>query len=155
MIEFRVAGQAQPAGSKRAFVRGGHAQVVDANPRSRSWKSQVAQVAAEAYSGPLLTGALSVEFCFCIPRPKSHMGTGRNAGIVKRSAPKFPTTRPDVLKLARAVEDALTGVIWNDDAQIVEERLVKLYDDRAQVIVRVWEAEAIGDLEVVRERLAA
>lgn len=33
---------------------------------------------------------------------------------------------PDVLKLARGVEDALTGIVWRDDAQIVNESLSKV-----------------------------
>ena len=33
---------------------------------------------------------------------------------------------PDVLKLARGVEDALTGIVWRDDAQIVNESLNKV-----------------------------
>jgi hypothetical protein len=33
------------------------------------------------------------------------------------------------LKLARAAEDALTGVLWLDDSQIVDERISKAYGD--------------------------
>jgi Holliday junction resolvase RusA-like endonuclease len=45
-----------------------------------------------------------------------------------------------VLKLARAVEDALTGVLWRDDAQIAIEQLSKHYaerDEPERVRVRV------------------
>ena len=40
-----------------------------------------------------------------------------------------PTTRPDLSKLVRAVEDALTGVIYADDAQVVSEYTEKHYAD--------------------------
>jgi hypothetical protein len=37
--------------------------------------------------------------------------------------------RPDLLKVARAVEDSLSGVAFADDAAIVVEHLVKRYLD--------------------------
>jgi Holliday junction resolvase RusA-like endonuclease len=56
---------------------------------------------------------------------------------LRASAPRYPTGRPDVLKLARACEDALTGVIWRDDAQIVVERLYKDWGEPARVLVEI------------------
>ena len=82
-----------------------------------------------------MTGALRVSFTFYRPRPKGHFG----AKGVRPSAPRYPTTKPDVLKLARAVEDALTGVLWRDDAQIVAESIYKDYGEPARVVVTVEE----------------
>jgi Holliday junction resolvase RusA-like endonuclease len=45
--------------------------------------------------------------------------------------------KPDVLKLARAVEDALTGILYRDDAQIVTEVLRKRYGDPPRVEIRL------------------
>jgi Holliday junction resolvase RusA-like endonuclease len=137
MITFTVYGKPQPAGSKRAFARGGHIQVVDANKNSRPWKTQVAQVAGEAMNGrELMEGPLDVRLTFTVPRPKGHYGVHG----LRPSAPLYPTTRPDVLKLARAVEDACTGVVWRDDAQIVSERLIKTYGEQACCSVIVGRA---------------
>ena len=88
--------------------------------------------------------ACEVEFVFHRRRPKGHFGSGRNAGVVKASAPAHPTSRPDVLKLARAAEDALTGIVWHDDAAIVDERLRKVWGDRegCTVTVRLLSVEA-------------
>jgi Holliday junction resolvase RusA-like endonuclease len=141
-VAFTVFGKAEPAGSKRAFVRDGHAQIVDANRNARDWKRQVAWVAADHFHDDLLTGALAVGFTFYAPRPAGHFGTGRNAGKLKASAPPFPIVRPDVLKLARGAEDSLTGVVWRDDAQIVDELLVKRYGSPARCEVRIWLAVA-------------
>ncbi len=126
-IEFFVPGIAKTAGSKRAFIRGGRAVVMEDCEKSKSWQGQVAMFASEAYSGELLTGPLSVTFVFFRLRPKGHFGTGRNQGVLKTSAPIAPTGKPDVLKLARAAEDALSGVIYQDDAQIVDEFLYDRY----------------------------
>lgn len=142
-LVFTVHGIAQPAGSKRGFVRGGHVRVVDANPRSREWKTRVAQVAAEAMraaGAEMLLGPVVLNLTFSVPRPAGHFRTGLHSNRLKPSAPERPTKRPDLLKLARAVEDALTGIVYRDDAQIVEECLYKIWDSKACVSVFVDDA---------------
>lgn len=144
-IKFIVYGKAQPGGSKRGFPykkkEGGlGVRISDMNPKASSWKHDVISAAMEVCSGELLTGPLQVRFTFFIQRPQGHYGTGRNAGKLKPSAPTYPTKRPDVLKLSRPVEDALTGVIWKDDSQIVRESLQKLYcgiGERQQVDIYI------------------
>ena len=141
VIYLTFYGEAEPAGSKQAHVRGNRAYVVDANPRAKGWKERVAQAAGEQYDGPLLQGALGVSMFFYRPRPLGHYGTGRNAGVLRASAPAYPTTRPDALKLARGVEDALQGVLYRDDSQIVLEQLFKYYGEPARCEVTVWEED--------------
>lgn len=143
MIQFTVVGHAMPGGSKKAFVHPatGRAVIVDAS-NNKSWRQEVSVAASAAMERAAATDplrcALSVSFVFYRPRPKGHYGTGRNAGVVKDSAPEFPTTRPDVLKLARAVEDSMTGIVYADDSQIVDERLVKRWGlpERVEIVVR-------------------
>jgi Holliday junction resolvase RusA-like endonuclease len=143
-IEFTVIGKPQTAGSKRSFPykkTSGNlgVRVTDDNERSKSWQQAVRHASRDAYDGPLLSGALRVAITFFRPRPNGHYGTGKNAGILKQSAPEYPTTRPDVLKLARCVEDALTGVIWRDDAQIVSEPLGKEFGEpaRCELVIEI------------------
>jgi Holliday junction resolvase RusA-like endonuclease len=163
-IVIQIFGKAQPAGSKTAQLiyrknemgvrepvyKNGRPLITtrDANRKSEPWKETVAQEAAAQYRGPALDGPLSVEMIFFQARPKGHYGTGRNAGIVKDSAPAYPVGRPDVLKLARAIEDALTGVVYRDDARIVDERIAKRYGDRERVEIRIWpvQDETVQDL---------
>lgn len=139
-IRFVVYGKPQTAGSKRAFPfkrRNGQqgVSVSDDNPKSRDWKNAVASQArlSVGQGAPLFDGPIQLTLEFYRPRPKGHFG--KNG--VKKTAPLFPTTRPDLLKMARAVEDALTGVVWRDDSQIVLETLVKYYDDPARCIVKI------------------
>ena len=40
---------------------------------------------------------------------------------------KFHTKRPDIDNLAKSVKDALKGIIYHDDSQIVEAHLFKKY----------------------------
>jgi Holliday junction resolvase RusA-like endonuclease len=134
-LRFTVYGTPQPTGSKKSF---GSGHVVDANPKSRPWKNQVAQVAGETMAGrSILDGPLFVSFKFYRARPKDHRG--KNGLTAKGKRTPYPHTRPDVLKLARGVEDALTGVIWTDDALIVDEVLMKQWGTPERVEVEVWD----------------
>ena len=144
VVSFSVVGKPEPAGSKNAFVplnrktrepfrrpNGGVVvSVVDNNPKAKGWKAAVAEQARLNMLGkPPVDGPLRVLMTFAVARPQSHYGTGRNATRLKDSAPKFPTSKPDLLKCSRAVEDACTGVCYVDDAQIVVETLRKVYGD--------------------------
>jgi Holliday junction resolvase RusA-like endonuclease len=76
-----------------------------------------------------LAGPCMVSIVFRLQRPKGHYGTGRNAGILKASSPHVPVTKPDVDKMVRVVLDALTGIAFMDDSQVVELRALKKYAD--------------------------
>lgn len=150
-IEFIAYGQAATAGSKIAHgLRRKDGSVVcrangsplivtrdDSGQRGKVWRSVVQDAARAAYSGELLTGPLRLRVTFVVPRPKGHFGSGRNSTRVKSSAPARPLSKPDLLKLARAVEDGLTGVLYRDDSQIVEEVLDKWFGEPACAIVRL------------------
>jgi Holliday junction resolvase RusA-like endonuclease len=137
MLAFEVVGVPQTAGSKTAFTnpKTGKAIVVESGDRAakRTWRGDVRDAAWGAI-GVLKNGEpwpaigpVAVSFTFRRTRPKGHYGSGRNAGTLKPHAPRFPTTAPDALKLARSLEDALTGVAYVDDAQIVDEMICKRY----------------------------
>lgn len=126
LIRFTVHGKAEPAGSKVAVPQGARWGVKDANNKAAPWKKQVAQIAGDHMrslgAGPL-DAALKLDLVFRVERPKGHYG---KRGVLP-SAPRYPTVRPDVTKLVRGVEDALTGICWRDDAQVVLQTARKLY----------------------------
>jgi Holliday junction resolvase RusA-like endonuclease len=146
-LAFHVVGEPQTAGSKTAFKHPetGKVIVTESGNRAakRTWRGDVRDAAWTAI-GALengepwpAKGPVAVTFTFYRARPKGHYGTGRNAGVLKDSAPTYPLTAPDVLKLSRALEDALIGVVYCDDAQIVDETLYKRYGDPGvSVLVR-------------------
>lgn len=139
-VSFTVLGIPQPAGSKKAFRHRatGRIVVTDDAKGSRPWKNTVAAEAAIAMQGrELLEGPLALALTFVVPRPKGHLGTGRNTGRLRSSAPYHPAVKPDITKLVRAVEDACTGIVWRDDAQIVRQQAVKTYGTPARCIVEV------------------
>ena len=76
-----------------------------------------------------------LQACFWLPRPKGHFGTGKNAGKLKKSAPLYCSTKPDLDKLLRAVCDALwqSGVL-SSDALITKITSEKRYGDPGVLI---------------------
>lgn len=149
-LEFFVPGIPKPAGSKTAFRNRhtGRIIVTDASGApGRNWRSDVKAVAMAAMEKTGMQGPVTCPvvftFNFYLPRPKGHFGTGRNAHKLKLSAPLHPTTPPDGSKLARAAEDAMTGIVWKDDAQVVTQIVQKRYccEDRKtpglEVVIRV------------------
>ena len=116
-LTFTVLGKPAPQGSKRHVGRG---VMVESSKRCKPWRQDVRHTALDLrpddwYANMDAAIALSVVFVFA--RPKSHF---RANGQLKPSAPPHCTGRiGDVSKLVRAVEDAMTGIIYNDDAQII------------------------------------
>ena len=114
---FTVLGKPAPQGSKRHVGRG---VMVESSKRCKPWRQDVRHTALDLrpddwYANMDAAIALSVVFVFA--RPKSHF---RANGQLKPSAPPHCTGRiGDVSKLVRAVEDAMTGILYNDDAQII------------------------------------
>jgi hypothetical protein len=115
-ITITVHGHPAPQGSKRAFairkggVLTGKAAVIESShDRVKSWRQAVMDAALGAMGErEAMDGPLEVHMTFYLPRPKDHYGTGRNAHVLKPSAPPYPVKPPDCGKLARATEDALS-----------------------------------------------
>lgn len=144
MIHFTVPGVPAPGGSKKAFAhpKTGKIVVLDDARDNAGWRARVAVFARRAMEGrEPLTDPLQLVIVFRMPRPKRHYGTGRNAGELKpwaRSA--RPATKPDVTKLIRAAEDAMTGIVWRDDALVVEQLASKVYGEDVGMDVAVKDA---------------
>lgn len=120
-VTFFVHGTPKPQGSKRAYVNKhtGKAHLVESSKGVGTWRGDV-RAAAVAVMGenPPSQRPLTVSVMFYMRRPKSHPKTKRT----------WPTARPDVDKLARAVLDAVTGIVFQDDSQVVSLHAFKLWD---------------------------
>jgi Holliday junction resolvase RusA-like endonuclease len=132
-VVFRVAGVPKPGGSKTAFYNKklGRSMIVDACKGNKTWRQDVKYSFLEKYPQFKVTESdLSLSIIFLMPRPKCHYGSGKNADKLKESAPPFPAKKPDITKLIRSTEDALTGVLWKDDAQIVSQAASKVWAEK-------------------------
>lgn len=171
-VELRVFGQPAPQGSKRAVRMGAKVTMIEASKRVAPWRQDVSAAAqafvqereqtairvaeheskvmaaggpiipaeksaALAYAWEPLDGPLVASMVFTLPKPAS--------------APKrrqtWPQSAPDLSKLLRSTEDALTTAgIWRDDARVVDyRRVAKVFpaeDDDALrspgALIRIW-----------------
>lgn len=98
----------------------------DNSERLRPWRAKVTDAADRAMFGllrPFNSRGVPVDvtLTFTLARPRSHYGTGRNAGVLRVGAPARPTVTPDIDKAVRAIFDALTDAgCWDDDRQVVD-----------------------------------
>jgi len=74
-----------------------------------------------------LEGPVYVEIRARLVRPRGHFGTGRNATRLLPSAPRWPAVKPDLDNYAKTALDALRGVAFTDDGQVVTLLLAKFY----------------------------
>lgn len=118
MITFTVVGHAQPQGSTKAFnVPGKRYPVVTSdNPNLKDWRHLVAYAAQQHAAGGPLRGGVIVLLTFSLQRPKS---------LPKRVREHLK--KPDIDKLARAVLDSLTGILFVDDSEVVRLTVKKQY----------------------------
>lgn len=114
-------------------------------PGAKSWKMMVAAAAREAYDGPPFTGPIWIVMAFAEQRPKEHYETDQNDNTLKLSAPSSPIVKSDLLELSVVVKDALAGILWRDDAQIIISGVQKHYDKSAGVGVTVVELSGAID----------
>lgn len=68
--------------------------------------------------------------------PKSFSKKDRAAVL---EGAKLPTKKPDFDNIAKVVADALNGLAYDDDCQIVQAIVVKQYSDRPCVMVEIQE----------------
>lgn len=118
-IDLFVPGIPAPQGSKDSFViknKEGEVvgrNVVESNKATRPWRVDIKHFAQEAVigRGTMLVGPIRVWARFVMPRTKAMSD--------KKSTPPH-TKKPDCDKLLRAVGDALKGVVYTDDSQVIE-----------------------------------
>lgn len=133
-VTFRVEGMAPaPQGSKDWLPNGG---LKESCKNVKPWRLLVAQSAVAA-GVPLLRGPVRMSVVFVFRRPAGHF---RKDGSLKPSAPAHHAVKPDGSKLLRSTEDALTGLVFEDDARIVGCTWDKRYavgDERPGALITV------------------
>lgn len=134
-IRFFVHGRPSPGGSKR-FVgmskRTGRAVLIDAGGKhTKNWRACVAATAREVAPAAIIAGAVTFSMRFVMARPKYHFHTSKKLLGQLRSeyAAAFHDVAPDTTKLVRSTEDALKGIVWVDDCQVVRQFAEKTYGE--------------------------
>jgi Holliday junction resolvase RusA-like endonuclease len=78
-----------------------------------------------------LQGALSVRIRAFMPMPQA-LAKHKTKGPLAEAGALRPITRPDCDNMAKCV-DALNGIVWHDDAQVVSLTIDKFYSSRPRL----------------------
>lgn len=155
-IRFSVRGLPIPQGSTKGFYNAAtqHVHITTDNDKLKSWRNLVTTVLQDKAPEVLWDVPVSVGLLFRLPMPKgktngpcrcSHLPSfhrkvdGKRMqcrGPQKRDdcpcpeyllARPWPSSKPDLDKLIRAIGDALTGTVLQDDSRIVAVQAWKEY----------------------------
>lgn len=135
MIRFTVYGEPKAQGRPRFARRGNFVTTYDPKD-SREYKDTVYSVALQHRPPSPLEGPLEVYIdCYrSIPKAFSQKKVmAACLGEIK------PTSKPDVDNYAKGIKDALNGLVWKDDSQIVLLQVRKLYSQTPRVEIAVNE----------------
>ena len=142
IISFTIKATPQPQLRPRVATVGGHPHVYD--PQStRDFKKIVTKLAsAEMGKTEPITGPLKVALTFYRPvqQSLSKVEFDRRA-----TGDELPVVKPDVSNYLKATEDALNGVVWEDDRTITTEVIKKRYSTVPRITLKVWRDVADGD----------
>jgi Holliday junction resolvase RusA-like endonuclease len=123
-LMFTVPWPPVPTGRARAAVVAGRARIYQPSKTQAAQAALRAHVAAELGDDwqPLDVPLLLAVTAY-LPMPSSMPKSRRETAL--------PSKRPDVDNLARTLLDALSGLVWSDDARIVNLNIRKRYADGA------------------------
>ena len=136
MIEFTVPGEPVAQGRPRFSTRGSFVKAYDPE-KSKSYKAYVKLVAAAAMSERSLKtfdGAIAVSIRAYVSVPKSKSKKFRENAL---KGLEHPTKKPDCDNIAKILLDAMTGIVYEDDKQIIRLVVEKFYDEVPRVEVTV------------------
>lgn len=132
-ISFTVLGHPTGKGRPRACRRGAHIGLYTPAKTEEAERSLLAQSLPYKPAQPL-GGPLSVSIELLCAVPKSWSKRKRNDALYGYI---HPTGKPDVDNAAKLVLDALNGVFYVDDKQVVELSVSKRYDDTPSTVISI------------------
>jgi Holliday junction resolvase RusA-like endonuclease len=142
-FNFNVLGTPRPKGSWKPIQSKTTGRIILLPAKNdRDWQKQVADTIRarlahltrnrpgfeHLYRPPLTSKAVTISLVFWMARPKAHYRHGKLGHPIKdKYFHATPTVRPDLDKLVRSVLDAMTGLIYQDDSQVIKITTEKRY----------------------------
>lgn len=135
-IAFFVLGVPRTKNARKAAIVGGHARVVHSKESQK--REQAFRVVAQQSAPPKPLEkplVLSIRYYFPIPKAARWKTQAAKSGCFQKA------TNPDLDNLTKLVLDAMQGIFFRDDAQIVSLMATKLYHDVPRTEVQLAEFE--------------
>lgn len=137
-VSFFVPGQPVGKGRPRSAKRGSHIQLYTPE-KTASYENLVVTAAHGSMRGAEpIKGACHVDMDIRLMVPMSWSAKRRNQAL---DGLVFPTKKPDLDNILKAVFDAINGIVWEDDVQAVYVQAVKRYSAVPGVHVNVKSVE--------------
>ncbi len=131
MLTIRIPGELRGKGRPR--FGNGQTYTPPATANAEAW---VRACAVEAFTGAPLAGAIAVRLDIGVAIPRSWPKKRRAQAL---DGLVWPTGRPDLDNQLKLVGDALNGIVWADDAQIVRAEVVRRYVEAPAAVLTVTE----------------
>ena len=133
MIKFTVHGIPKPKARARTVRNKQTGAVHSFTPTTTAdWEQSVLIQALANKPDKPLDEPLGMRLIFNLPRPKS---------LSKKR--KWPSVKPDLDNLAKAIQDALNGIYYVDDSRICEMTISKRYGTNPGVEISLWGIEEV------------
>ena len=135
MVKLIIFGDPVAQGRPRATTINGKARVYDPR-KSRDYKNYIRMEAAKEAPQQLIENPVVLHLSLYRSIPKSF--SKKKTELAEQGKIR-PTTKPDASNYLKLVEDALNGVIWKDDAQIVRVLVDKYYSSKPRIEIEIEE----------------
>ena len=137
VVTFHVDGDPIPKGRPR-FARRGHFVQTYTDAKTLEYETHVAMKARQAIgASEPLKGALSVFLYLRYAIPTSYTKKRKEACLNGLEYPK----RSDIDNCYKSITDAMQGIVYLNDSQIVEAHIKKVYAEEGGADIMVQECE--------------
>lgn len=139
VLAFSLTGEVRGKGRPRATMRGGYARLYT-DDLTRKYEKSIRDVAQRHMLGRKpFEGPLSVSLRFRLTPPQS-MSKRQRARLLAGEEAYFG--RVDADNACKSVQDALNGIVWIDDVQVMRLFATKIVAEVPGIDIRV---EALGE----------
>lgn len=136
LLKIVIPGSPIGQGRPKFTTINGHAKAYDPE-KSRNYKAYVKMLATQAMKETgfeRIDGPCNVVIQAYFEVPKSKSKKFREAALLDQVR---PTKKPDADNIVKAIQDALNGLVYKDDACIVNLSCEKFYSDNPRVEVYI------------------
>ncbi len=141
---WRIEIQGEPVAKQRArVVRNRHTgRMMAYTPKkTASWERRAAiEAKRNLPRWPATRRPVKITIVARMPIPGSWPAWKREAAAQGQIE---PTGKPDIDNIVKAVKDAMNGIVWDDDSQVVSIKAEKTYSTEPAVILEVSEASGM------------
>ena len=135
-IEFEVDGEPVGKGRPRFARRGAFVSTYTA-PKTKAYEDSIIEVVKQKmYPNDPIEGPCSVNMILYVGIPKSYSKKRTQACM---DGEEMPMKKPDLDNVAKAFLDAMNGIVYKDDVQVMRLVVQKVYDSHPSVVVHVKE----------------